>query len=444
MSIGHGSKIVTDKLELHLDSPNTRIRRQKTNLLDSHFWNLGTGSDGIYSAIGDANERLLYTNPFGQIRVIWESLNNDTASDADGGWNASVPIDPTKTYRFSVWTNRKVIGNGNFYFGTAGYNASSVNIGVINRLTGVNNTNGYFELNSGWTEWGVANEWYLVVGHVWAQGSGIGATHVDTGVYDTDGNKIYSGTEDFVWNYGTVSTLHRSYLYYSTITTTHQQWYSPRIDVIDGSEPSIHDLIFHVDNHKELSPNAINVSLWGGCHFTGDSYELDGVTGRINLLSSTNFFPAEEFTIETWFRSDGITATSGTSPGLFGATYGVRARLSANSIVFGLYLINKATSVYLFTDEIYDFYNSKWNQAVFTASPFEMKIYVNGELAASQFIDRWSGYPNWVTNLYFGQDVNHPSYYFTGGISNIKMYKKVLSPQEVKQNFNALRGRYGI
>ena len=54
-----------------------------TNLLDSHFWNLGTGSDGIYSAIGDANERLLYTNPFGQIRVIWESLNNDTASDAD-------------------------------------------------------------------------------------------------------------------------------------------------------------------------------------------------------------------------------------------------------------------------------------------------------------------------------------------------------------------------
>lgn len=34
--------------------------------------------------------------------------------------------------------------------------------------------------------------------------------------------------------------------------------------------------------------------------------------------------------------------------------------------------------------------------------------------------------------------------YYTGSISAVKFYTIALSPQEVKQNFNALRGRYGI
>ena len=34
--------------------------------------------------------------------------------------------------------------------------------------------------------------------------------------------------------------------------------------------------------------------------------------------------------------------------------------------------------------------------------------------------------------------------YFDGKISNVKMYNKTLTASEVAQNFNALRGRYGI
>lgn len=33
---------------------------------------------------------------------------------------------------------------------------------------------------------------------------------------------------------------------------------------------------------------------------------------------------------------------------------------------------------------------------------------------------------------------------FTGAIGNIKMYDRVLTQSEIKQNFNALRGRYGL
>ena len=41
---------------------------------------------------------------------------------------------------------------------------------------------------------------------------------------------------------------------------------------------------------------------------------------------------------------------------------------------------------------------------------------------------------------------NHPGgqEYFDGKIGPIKIYNRVLTPAEVRQNFNAYRGRFGI
>jgi hypothetical protein len=43
-----------------------------------------------------------------------------------------------------------------------------------------------------------------------------------------------------------------------------------------------------------------------------------------------------------------------------------------------------------------------------------------------------------------GFDSQFSSDYFTGRISSVKIYSKGLSASEVRQNFNALRGRYGV
>ena len=39
---------------------------------------------------------------------------------------------------------------------------------------------------------------------------------------------------------------------------------------------------------------------------------------------------------------------------------------------------------------------------------------------------------------------NYDDYYFDGKISNFRIYSKALTTSEIQQNFNALRGRYGI
>jgi hypothetical protein len=212
------------------------------NMLDYSTWTEGTGSVTGFTVNGTASEnyRILGDDPWGTETIVWEA-RTDVESNADGGWYGSrYSIDPTKTYRFSVWVNRTVQGNGSFYLGLYGYNAAGSNIGVLNRVTGANSINPYFISTSAPTTVGV---WTLYVAHVWPAGSGIGSNHSDSGKYTVSGGRVGNISYDFVWNTLNAQTLHRSYLYYSTDINTRQRWLYPRIDLIDGTEPTIAELL---------------------------------------------------------------------------------------------------------------------------------------------------------------------------------------------------------
>ena len=57
--------------------------------------------------------------------------------------------------------------------------------------------------------------------------------------------------------------------------------------------------------------------------------------------------------------------------------------------------------------------------------------------------------PNALSNTTYtgyriGQTFTSPNQYGSSNISQVQIYNRALSAQEVSQNFNALRGRYGI
>lgn len=209
--------------------------RDKLSINKWSSWTVGAGTIAGYGLNGDGNSRITDTNPWGASDIIWDVSNQDVASDADGGWNGSnFNVDSTKMYRFSVFVRKKTIGDGSFYLGTDGYPDA-----VLNRSNGASNANPYFCSRS-W--WGSANQWYLVTGYVWPAGSGVGASMTDSGIYTLSGTKIASNS-DFMWQSTTTSSHHRSYLYYSIDVTTNQQWYQPRVDVVDGTEPTINELL---------------------------------------------------------------------------------------------------------------------------------------------------------------------------------------------------------
>jgi len=182
----------------------------KSRVLDSSVWTVGSGSIGVFNVCGSTTEnyRVSVTEPFGTT-VIWEA-RPDATSGADGGWDSSrFDIDKTKTYRFSTWIRRTVLGNGSYYLGCYGYDNNGTHLGVLNRSDGATNTNPYFRSGAG-DEILSTTAWFLLVGHVWAAGSGTGAVHADTGLYTAVGVKI-AVPQDFVWRAGTRRAVHRSY-----------------------------------------------------------------------------------------------------------------------------------------------------------------------------------------------------------------------------------------
>ena len=75
-------------------------------------------------------------------------------------------------------------------------------------------------------------------------------------------------------------------------------------------------------------------------------------------------------------------------------------------------------------------------------SGVEYKIYINGNLSST--VGSRDTTITIATTGYIGKRQNIGNDLFEGEISNAKLYNRVLSDAEVKQNFNAVRGRYGI
>jgi hypothetical protein len=88
---------------------------------------------------------------------------------------------------------------------------------------------------------------------------------------------------------------------------------------------------------------------------------------------------------------------------------------------------------------------TNWFQVVGTYTSGVRRLYVNGTLVNS---DTQSG--TIATNSagmsigVYGGFSGSRGYYYNGNLSTCRVYNKSLSAAEVMQNFNALRGRYGI
>lgn len=74
----------------------------------------------------------------------------------------------------------------------------------------------------------------------------------------------------------------------------------------------------------------------------------------------------------------------------------------------------------------------------------EMKLYVNGEINA-QTIKQQTTTISGLSNLVIGaRSSSNFVEQFIGNIACVYVYNKTLTPEEIQQNFNAIRGRFGI
>ena len=91
-------------------------------------------------------------------------------------------------------------------------------------------------------------------------------------------------------------------------------------------------------------------------------------------------------------------------------------------------------------------FNNAWHHIVCTRTSATAAIYINGVLTATGGGGgSWTGNNIWsAMDGLIGNNPNNIYYWANGSISVAKIYNRALSATEIQQNFNAVRGRYGI
>lgn len=202
---------------------------------------------------------------------------------------------------------------------------------------------------------------------------------------------------------------------------------------------------------NNLISSSYNASLTNSPTYSSSGYfTFDGVSQGATL-ANTNYPAAwtDSISVEVWFRVPAAaTWTNGNlgtivQRGSFTGTVGL-ARTGTNNQI-GSYIRGDASpanpAIALATVSRDVWYNATFNWDGSTTS-----IFVNGSLIQTSAVLTQTGVPEnntWLiaTASAFGGSTGN---FFQGDISVVKIYNISLNEQQVAENFNALRGRYGI
>ena len=286
------------------------------------------------------------------------------------------------------------------------------------------------------------NEWILVVGHVFPEGSGTGSDHPDSGIYETDGSKktSYSGAKDCVWNTGTTQSMHRSYQYYSTTTNEIQQWWAPRVDVLDGNEPTIKQLLDGAGRNWDLvKQNSIGLN---GSYWDDDTSGTFKFNGTSDYISTNRNTITRNATYSFWANRTQSNNTYNMMGGILLPYFSFR---SSNVIHFSM-RVNGTQQSLLTTSTFSD---NTWYEFDFVhdydGANTTALIYVNGELEISATYTGSQDTSTGRTFMLGGWNSSDPTNYpFEGKIALCHVYEKALTATEIKQNFHATRKRFGV
>jgi len=205
---------------------------------------------------------------------------------------------------------------------------------------------------------------------------------------------------------------------------------------------------------NDMSGAGNNGTLTNGPTYSstdGGSILFDGSNDYVVFSNTTSlqFLNRLPYTLECWFRLGAIPSLF-TYPGLFHreATVGggrngyglVIACNTTNKLSLGTERHTPSGTIFVYTEEV----DSSplvgvWKHLCGAYDDTTLSLYLDGKFVTSQ--TQTTNITNTTTALNIGRLV---SSYFNGRISCPRIYNRALSAAEIAQNFNALRGRFGL
>jgi hypothetical protein len=197
--------------------------------------------------------------------------------------------------------------------------------------------------------------------------------------------------------------------------------------------------ILDLTNNNTVTANSLTYA-------TDGTFSFNGTTDFVNAGNTFTFAQSSQFSAEVWLKILDHSDRPAAAAGIIGKGHYYNNQwdiwlYNNNSIYFetsgnptrqGLvYLASPVLTL------------NTWHHYVATYNNGAKSIYLNGNLVGTQTYTGPGDFSN-TNNVLIGRRFNDASRSLRGSVSVAKIYNRALSAAEVQQNFNALRGRYGI
>lgn len=188
---------------------------------------------------------------------------------------------------------------------------------------------------------------------------------------------------------------------------------------------------------NDLSRNQVVCNVISGVtvYDTGSlgSIVFNGTVGY--LSNSGNTYNANSgSTMSCWFNPSTLGSFNVIFSHDSNTNNGYRIQINSSRLTFTL----GTTQDYITN---YTLSTNMWYNAVACVSGSVANIYLNSNLISTFNIGSMLGSPNLFR---IGRNVQQDNYHFIGKISNVSLYNRALSSQEVLQNYNATKTRFGL
>lgn len=195
----------------------------------------------------------------------------------------------------------------------------------------------------------------------------------------------------------------------------------------------------------DISRTNVNGAIFNNPTYTTENSGgliFNGSNNYVSLGTNQNYYfnLTKPYTISIWFESN-VLATMGLITRYNG---GVRGNYFLKFLVNGAIMFNREVSPFnLFSNSILSL-NKVYNVTIVYDGTLQ-KIYINGVLdnqqASGNIVQNQSN-----INLYIGasQLFGNPTEFFNGTIYNTMIYNIGLTSNQILQNYNTLKTRFGL
>lgn len=388
-----------------------------TNLINGiyyHYSNSDTATFKYQQGVEDVNIPLLGRRS-AKSAYIYNNYNNNNPPTSGNCcpalyyFTGLIEVSPSTTYTYAIIYKELTGGspNANYMYR---YEYTSSNVYVAE--AGVWNSSRRISLGDGW--------WYA-----WGQ-------------FTTQATTAKLTTYLFHYEYATNNTVYVANVSLTAGTYVFPPQHMPEPSVVRGATAATGGGVLDLARGQGSAELVNTPSFTSG---SLGSFSFGG-TNQVIISPENSILNTQTPTVEVWIKTNATTQNGfffekgnvNTQYSLFQENADIVWRMRLGGSLLDMRV---ATATYINT--------SSWAHIVGTYTSGSRRLYINGNLVSS---DSQTGTidtnANGISIGAYGGYNGARSYYYNGEISVVKVYNRALSAAEVKQNFNALRGRYGV